>query len=210
MSTLRQAGRRRAGAVRLGHDRLALPAREHGLEAARRDGRHARARRGPRLPPPRRPGGDDHHQAGQRRRSSSSGSRRHSAVGRLGLPRRGRRPRVVQRRRRDGAPAGRDRPVARREAATASSTSRAKSPGHRCASGVPRGHGRCQTRARNCDVLSPTRLCARKRPVSDTASKRARSVPEVCRGGGSDQRRAVVRSAAASRPRIDASTSSIG
>ena len=35
-------------------------------------------------------------------------------AGRLRLPRRGRRPRVVQRRRRDGAPAGRDRAVARR------------------------------------------------------------------------------------------------
>ena len=63
MSRFVMQRRRRPGRVRLGGDRVALPPGEHGREVARRDGRHARARRGPRLPPPRRPGGDDHRQA---------------------------------------------------------------------------------------------------------------------------------------------------
>ena len=70
-------------------------------------------------------------------------------AGRLGVHRRGRRARLVQRRRRDGAPAGRDR--ARRSAtrATGSSTSPARSPGPR----------RCAERsaARRREQLAPRR-----------------------------------------------------
>ena len=39
---VREAVRCGAGAVRLGHDRLAVPSREHGRQEPRRDGRHAR------------------------------------------------------------------------------------------------------------------------------------------------------------------------
>ena len=52
---------------------------DRGLEASRDHGRHARARRGPRLPPASRAGGDDHRQAGRDHAVHRAGVERRSA-----------------------------------------------------------------------------------------------------------------------------------
>ena len=119
--------------ARLGRDRLAHAAREHRLQDVRRDGRDARARLRPRLPQASRAGRDDH-RAGRDRSSSGSSEREDDSRGRrLRLPRQGRRARLVQRRRRDGAPVGRARPARRRRGLPARRRARARSPGPRCA-----------------------------------------------------------------------------
>ena len=102
----------RAGAVRLGRDRLALLARQHGARRDRRDGRHARARRGP--PFHRHDGQEEMIIVKPGRSSSTSSATRRPSRRRLRLHRRRRRARLLQRRRRHGASAGRDRAFARR------------------------------------------------------------------------------------------------
>ena len=116
-------------------------------------------------------------------------------VGRLGLPRRWRRPRVLQRRRRDGAPPGRDRPVARR--------------------GRLRPRRRLGRRALGVAALAVSRgTTAGVRHAHETRSSlpkpalRRKRTARVRRIRSAGQRRAA--GASASRPRIDASTSSIG